>query len=398
MKLDTKTTITSLLQPLRVTDDLGRALAEPGRFDFYVWHGCTPRFEERRYVGDVPGRFWIPALFDTRRLARAVIDLMARKRISSDAALDRMQRYHTGLRHPYIGVAPFAFVEIDHLGKDEQIAAYEALSEATGLRWCVWVSSGGKSVHAYLRFTVPLAADDPLRDEIQRLLIVALQGDTQITNVGRLMRLPGYTGTERSQPVLRLDADARYDATDIRDRLDAYARALGIEDVDSAFKVLRLAERLEQRAKPSKVEAGTLGTEEAMDLRALAADLRANHADPDECDMRAAAIALGRAATVTTSSSVPTTTGPSGDEIRLTMEQADVYRHVAPRSVVPAPCCADHPDPKGYLFEPFHGRVSGFCNRHGIRFYEAADTSGEPDPLEGWTGSGPRIDRMPCRT
>ena len=380
---DTGTTLTSLLEPLKVTDSLHRALAEPDRFDFYVWHGFTPRFQERRYLGDVPGRFWIPALFDTRRLARAVIELANKSGLDHDAALDRMQRYHSGLKHPYIGVAPFAFVEIDHLGKDEQIAAYEALTEATGLRWCLWVSSGGKSVHAYLRFTEPLTADDPLREEIQRLLIVTLQGDTQITNAGRLMRLPGFNSEERSQPALHLDADARYDSADVRDRLAAHARAMGIEDVGSAFEVLRLAERLEQRSKPSKVAAGKLGTEEAMELRALAADLRAHHADPDARDLRAARIATKQ--TVNVSATVPASGGTavSGDAIRLTKAQADVYRNMAPGSVVPAPCCADHPDPKGYLFEPLHGRVKGYCNRHGVSFYEVAERIHEHLTLEG---------------
>lgn len=219
-----------------VTPDLSAAL--DGKAKWYLWSGK---------IGRNAGKYWIPNLFDASKLPAAVTALAKSEGISEFSAAGLVEKSHKGIGNSEIGLVPWAFAEMDAVKRDEQDRRLDALTSATGLEWAMRVFSGGKSVHAYIAFTTPLLPDDPLRLEIQKLLIAILEGDTRITDLNRLMRLPGYAGQDRPQPVLSISA-ARYDATDIRDRLLSYAASLGITDVATAFRALQVAEDLEHEA------------------------------------------------------------------------------------------------------------------------------------------------------
>lgn len=219
-----------------VTLDLSAAL--DGKARWYLWQGK---------IGKATGKFWIPNLFDAAKLPAALDALKARHGIGTFEAAGRMEKSHEGVGNPQIGLVPWAFCEMDALARDEQDRRLAALADATGLEWALRVFSGNKSVQAYLSYATPLDPADPLRLAIQRLLIVCVEGDTKITDLNRLMRLPGYKGADRQQPVLSLST-ATYDAADVRDRLVAYANTLGIADADAAYRALQVAEDLEHEA------------------------------------------------------------------------------------------------------------------------------------------------------
>ena len=358
--------VTTLLRGVGVeaTGKFDAALA--GTFDWFVWHGMTPC--------DDAGRFWIPALFPTRRLPEALRELRDARRKKGKAYDDEscrrsMATYHSALGKRFVGKCPFAFIEIDHLPRAEQEARYDALAAATGLRWALMVFSGGKSVHAYLAFVVPLDATNPLRLEIQRLLVVALEGDTRITDPGRLMRLPGWNGRYRKQPVVHLDTDARIDAADVRDRLRAYTVSLGIADVEVAFRTLELAEALGIEAK-HETEAGD--TEAAVEIREHAAVLRATRAAPFDADVNLGRAMLGkgvRAALVGVTPRV-SLSGTNSATVCLSEAEMAVYVGLTRLTSVHPPCCADNAKPKGtVLSEP--GSPWGpvvWCHKHDTRF------------------------------
>ena len=227
-----------------ITGDFKAALRNEA--EYYLWHGLVP--------GDDVGRLWIPALFRSadlpaaiqRRRERPYKDGRARTYLE---AHDDVRVFHSELVSTIVAWSICSYCEIDHLPRDEQERRYRALATATGLKWTLWVFSGGKSTHAYIAYDKMLDPSDPIRLEIQKLLVVCLEGDTKITGAGRLMRLPGWDGSDRKQPIVHLDPTARFAPEDIRDRLLAYAHNLGIDDIESAYRDLQLAERLEQQAK-----------------------------------------------------------------------------------------------------------------------------------------------------
>ncbi|MCB9763911.1 MAG: hypothetical protein H6739_29340 [Alphaproteobacteria bacterium] len=276
--MTTEMVVRGILAPYRCAVTTAIAASIDGRADYYLWDGDVWDAERK---DSVPGRFWIPALFGGARVAQGLLKMMRAKKITQDEAQERMARWHTGLGKDQVSAFLSAYAEIDHLSAAEQMDRYRALSAATGLQWGVWVSSGGKSVHGYLLYDQLVAADDPVRDEIQRLMIVCLEGDTHITDKSRLMRLPGYAGAERPQPVLHYDPDARYPAEVIRDRLRAYAAELGIGDIETAIDALKLAERLDNAALKD-------GGEARAEMRAHAALLRRTRGSPASQDMELA--------------------------------------------------------------------------------------------------------------
>jgi hypothetical protein len=231
-----------------ITTDLAKAL--DGKASWYLWSGK---------IGKNTGKYWIPNLFDASKLPEAVAKLAKAEGISEFSAAGLIEKSHKGIGNAEIGLCPWAFAEMDAVKRDEQDRRLDALATATGLSWAMRVFSGGKSVHAYLAFSDPLPPADPLRLEIQRLLIVVLEGDTRITDMARLMRLPGYAGADRPQPVLGI-SDATYEATDIRDRLLVYAASLGINDVPTAYRALQVAEDLEHEAARGHADAPAMLT------------------------------------------------------------------------------------------------------------------------------------------
>jgi len=265
----------------QVTGDFERALR--GDLPWFMWRGLTP--------GDPVGRYWIPALWGSDGLAACVAEVASEHAISELEATDRVRLYHSGMTKDRVAWSIAAPAEIDHLPRAEQERRYAALAAATGLSWALLVFTGGKSVHAYLAFDRALAPSDPLRERIQRLLVVILEGDTRITDPGRLMRLPGavgeHDGTRREQPVLHLDPSAHYAPEDIAFRLTTYAESMGIHDVDDAYKALQLAEQLEVEARHQIAEA-------ADELRAQAALLRSTRSAVDPDDIALAYAMLGR--------------------------------------------------------------------------------------------------------
>ncbi len=267
---------------LSVTGDLRHALSPDCEADYFAWEG--------EYPGDDVGRYWIPALFPVSRLHQAIRLIRTEhdkhKGCTEEEAITLMRRWHTGLGKRFVALNPWAYTEIDHLPRAEQEARYAALAIATGLRWCLQVFTGGKSVHGYIAFKRPLTATDPLRLEIQMLLAVLLDGDTKIVDPGRLMRLPGWVGPRRSQPVVHFDADAAFEPEDVRDRLLALADSQGIEEVLTAYKTLQLAERVAKAAEKSFGEA-------AMELQAHADLLRATKAVPATDDLEIGRLMTG---------------------------------------------------------------------------------------------------------
>ena len=253
-------------------------VAQAGTADYYLWSGAVP--------GDDAGRYWIPALYRSADLPQVVAGVAEAKGISRAEAATRVQEYHSGLVDDRVALSIAAAVEIDHLPRAEQVRRYAALTAATGLQWALQAHSGGKSVHAYLSFDRPLDPKDPLREEIQHLLIATLEGDDVITSPGHLMRLPGFDGPARKQPVLHTDAAAHYSPEAIRDRLVAYAEALGIADVGRAVRVLRLAHDLDLAARKT-------GGEAADEIREHASLLRATRGDPATADLDLAQAMLG---------------------------------------------------------------------------------------------------------
>jgi hypothetical protein len=265
---------------LRLTTHLDHALDHPEEYDGFIWGGETPR--------DETGRFWIPAIWNIPALQRMVAVLAHDQGVSTHTARLDMTQYHTGMKQTAISFLPWAYAEIDHLGMNEQLTRYAALSESTGLRWCLQVFTGGKSIHAYLAFDVAAKAGDPRWQEIQKLLVVILEGDTQIMNPGRLMRLPGWAGADRPHPVLHWAPEHRYPIQEVLDRLRAYAAALGIDNVEVAYRTLRTAEELEWQARRETF------SDASMELREHAALLRSTRGNPADGDLRLADAMLGR--------------------------------------------------------------------------------------------------------
>lgn len=259
-----------------------------GKAEFYLVHSGHPADKKG-------GRYWslallksadIPALIDEAH-AEAVKKARAEGRIipTRDAAVDAFKRFHTGVKKHWLAGTVGAVVEIDHLPRAEQERLYDELEQATGLKWTLKVFSGGKSVHAYLAFDRLLSASDPIRLEIQQLLIAILEGDPAIVDPGRLTRLPGWCDPQgrREQPVLRLDDAARVAPEAIRDRLLAHATSIGMVQLDAAVSALQLAKRLDDAARAPRdaVQAHAVPT----DAVALAATLRTTRFTPKESDL-----------------------------------------------------------------------------------------------------------------
>jgi hypothetical protein len=225
-----------------VTRDLSLALA--GKADFYLWTGK---------IGKAPGAFWIPNLFDAKKLPDAVARLQTKDECSYFEAAGRMEKAHKGIGNKEIGLCPFAFVEMDDVGLDEQKRRLAELSAATGLDYALQVFSGGKSIHTYLAYAKPLLPDDHLRLRIQKLLVAILGGDHRIVDLPRLMRLPGYKAEDRQQPIIHC-SDATYTATDILNRLQKHALSLGL-DYEKEYE--RLKNEQLKRDAPTTSPTGT---------------------------------------------------------------------------------------------------------------------------------------------
>ena len=312
--------------------DLATGASAPS---FYLWWGGFCGED-----GPVPGKFWIPALFRCSSLPEVVRDVQARKTAEAIAkgkpswtygrAALSVRNWHSGLgRDRVVGILA-AKVEIDHLSRAEQERRYAALAAATGLGWGLIVFTGGKSLHAYLFFDHVVAPTNPIVEQTQRLLIVILEGDTKITDPGRLMRLPGWDGDQRHQPVVHLDASARYTPADVRDRLIMYAESQGITNVDAAFHALQMAERLETAAKHAGGDAGE-------ELRLHARRLRQTRANPMQADIDTAMAMLGRHATL---AGVAADGVKVNDVLEVPEAAMEPYRTMAYGSRTEAPCCA----------------------------------------------------------
>jgi hypothetical protein len=244
-----------------------RTATRPARAaEWYVWMGNLPGKNDG-------GRFWMPSLFRQETLARVL----------AEHPHDAVLRWRTGLGAAVVDAHPCAFAECDDCDREEQERRLSHLADKTGLSWALWVFSGGKSIHAYLAFSRLLGAGDPLWQEIQRLLIACLAGDTKIVNHDRLMRLPGFTSPRRTQPILHL-APVRHDPAEIRERLAAYCLT-HVGDPATAFATLQLAEDADKAAKRAD-KAQDTGA--AADARALGTRLREARGNPDADDVAAA--------------------------------------------------------------------------------------------------------------
>src|SRR3990172_162555 len=299
---------------------------------FVWWSGSVPGAD---------GRFWIPAAYRAADLPQIVADIAKKATTDDDdcckteAAARKVVRWHSGLGGDRVAWVSCARVEIDHLGRDEQERRLTALASATGLRWGLQVFTGGKSIHAYVIFNRKLAAKDPVYAEIQNLLIAVLEGDTTITNAAGLMRLPGYDGDDRKQPVLHLDATAKYEPGHVRNMLRAYAQTMGITDAAVLARVvdcLAVAKGLDDAAKHTDPES-------ARDMRGHATHLRATRVTTDADDVALAHAMLGTHGAVDVSGGHAGGVG-AGKVFRVAALALDAYKGMARGARTEAPCCS----------------------------------------------------------
>ena len=236
----------------------------------------------------------------------------------------------TGSRDVVIAIVGTG-VEIDHLPREAQERLYAEFASATGMTWGIQDFSGGKSVHSFLLYDRLLEPRDPIRLEIQQLLIVALCGDSKIVDARRLMRLPGWPGHGRPQPLLSCDPTARYSPEAIRDALAAHVVALGIEDVAAALTDIRLAERLCLSARDLDAE----GALQALDHAALLREARGRVSAEDRSVARAL---LGVRAAV---GGTGFTASAETDAVEVVVAKTALvpFRGMPPGARVTCPCC-----------------------------------------------------------
>ena len=257
---------------LGVTITASYEAAIAGEAEYYLVHCYHP--------GDKKGgRYWslslvrnadIPTLIDKKHSER-VNEARVNGGIipTRDDTVESFKRFHTGVTKNWLAWTVGAVVEIDHLPRAEQERLYAQLEVETGLRWALKTFSGGKSVHALLSFDRLVEPTDPIREEVQHLLIAILDGDPAIEDPGRLTRLPGWVDPEgrREQPVVHLDNTAHFAPEDIRDRLRAYAVRLGQRDLQTSVDALKVAKRLDDAARaPRTTTDPHIAPQDALDL------------------------------------------------------------------------------------------------------------------------------------
>jgi hypothetical protein len=307
------------------SEALTRAQADPQTDDLFLWSG--------KYVGDEVGRYWITGLFRCSDLPEIIEEVAQKKGLSPSDARDRVATFAAGLTSARVARTPCATAEIDHLTRGEQERRYAALAAATGLEWTLLVFSGGKSIHGFMAYDRLLDPTDPLRLEIQRLLVVVLEGDSRIVDARREMRLPGWDSPRRKQPIVHIDPTARYSPEVIRDRLRAYAVSMDIADVDAAYQDLQLAEQLD-------IEGNHQIADAALELHEHAGVIRRERGAVSDQNRDLAHAMLGRRCPVTSHQSVSVTTGSCGDVLRVAAADIEPFRGLAPWTRVDAPCCA----------------------------------------------------------
>ncbi len=94
-----------------------------------------------------------------------------------------------GIGNHHVQHCPCLFYEIDDHSLKHQREMLKRLKQQTGLHPTAVVFSGGKSLHVYLRSDTALLPQDWLR--LNRKLCIVQDGDPQICNPARAMRLPG---------------------------------------------------------------------------------------------------------------------------------------------------------------------------------------------------------------
>jgi hypothetical protein len=111
---------------------------------------------------------------------------------------------HGGISDKHVTQSHLLFYEIDDRSLAAQKLEREAFSEQTGLQCGAVIFSGGKSYHNYIRLNSPVESQQ--WKQLNRELTVLLNGDWQICNPARAMRLPGMVrrkviDTQLTQPV-----------------------------------------------------------------------------------------------------------------------------------------------------------------------------------------------------
>lgn len=322
-------------------------------------------------------------------------------RLTAEEAYDKIARYHSGVGNDAIHSHCSFAVEIDHLTKEEQIARYQWLSDLTGIRWGAWISSGGKSVHGHIwssteivHETVREIVNGVVKDrvvapkiwvDIQQMLIVLLSGDPAIKDWSRVMRLGGWHGDERKQPILHLDAspDAYYAPDDLRARLRwACSTQLGIgsdAELETALKAWQLCNAANQAAKSSSTPAWLRAPAAELASRAMAAGVGADQALLAEC---ARLVRQARP-----KSSTPTLhTSQTRNGTAVEWRDLTAYAGCSHGERVQPPCCdADHDDCGAVYRDGDKLRIR--CYRHDVvHIHQAAvakiATSGNVDSVE----------------
>lgn len=210
------------------TGDLGLARQKPEGCDWYIPSGRIWDRENKRWK---PGMYFVPSLIAASRIpdvfqaAKKSIIESRRKRGLSGAGLlesdvyDSIKEQMTGVGTDQIGAHFCSYYEIDDKPLTEQIEEYRALVEAIDIPASLIVFTGGKSLHVYYLFDRIVPVEVPVWEDIQRLLIAIMASDRNLTNHDRRMRLPGYMGIDRQQPILHYDTTATCDPDVLLNRL-----------------------------------------------------------------------------------------------------------------------------------------------------------------------------------
>jgi hypothetical protein len=190
------------------------------------WRGKVPH---------VDGGFWTPNVASVEALASA-------------------GEWGKGLGASVFTAARFAYLEVDRAELNVQWLNLKAFTLATGLEWAMIIYSGNKSLHAYLRFTTPLALPEREAERllIQQALAVYFRGDPRITGVHQKMREPGFKSESRNQPVVYTSA-ASYESHHI---IAALKGLLGLNEagIVEAFSLMAEGDRLLKRRDSTEAE------------------------------------------------------------------------------------------------------------------------------------------------
>lgn len=126
-----------------------------------------------------------------------------------------------GIQHHHFKGGYVAAYEIDDISLEDQLVKLAELIEKTGLRPCLVVYSGGKSLHVYYRFNRSLSHEELVY--VKSYLCATQEADSAVTTLAQQMRLAGVVrlkdGETRHTEIL-FASDNEYGYSDFISRLN----------------------------------------------------------------------------------------------------------------------------------------------------------------------------------